>query len=84
MVYRGSTEGDKCYLDKKERNVKIACIIFEMLQWYNSLCVIRILLIILLIASVSQDISTPCDAVKDLMGGEHNDMVRERKNSNRL
>lgn len=79
MVYQGSTEGDKCYLDKKERNVKIARVIFEMLQWYDSLCVIRILLITLLIASVSQDISTPCDAVKDFMGGKHNDGVRERK-----
>lgn len=46
-----------------------------MLQWYNCLCVS----IILLIASVSPDISTPHKAVEDLMGGKHKDVVRRER-----
>lgn len=73
MFYWGSREGDKYYLDKKkkERNVKTDCLIFDTLQWSHSLCVS----IILLIASVSQAIATPCKAVEDPMGREHKDGV---------
>lgn len=57
---------------KKKKNVKAAYLIFKMLQWHNSLCVS----IILLIASLAQDISNPCKTVENPMGGKHKDGIR--------
>lgn len=53
--------------------MKTAGLIGDTLCWPNSLCVSMILAS----ASVSRAISTPSKAVKDPMGGKHDEGVRK-------